>query len=267
MLKKSLVIFVMMLSFALFIIDALNLYGESTNIRLEAGMTTGDSRGIVANMALIVNTADPIYVSSIQFTRSFPGESGRAILEIVNLADTSYNMKIVPQRTKYLNGEIVIENVGKVIFEPIYVTLDPGLNKINLTYYVPEYVAPGIYEIILTLYRGFDESYNIGEIHLIINLGDPVFINKIMFPRLYPGESAAISMEVENLASVPYELELTLKRVYGPFSGDASEYLEFNSTHRLVALGGSSHTLSIPFHLRSDAPVGTYTLIVELRRR
>lgn len=217
---------------------------------------------VVANLNFILNVGEPIYIKKLQFDSIWPGQSGEMEITLENIASVNYTVHIKNKGFIAPNEKAIL-----VDFDPVSISIQPNkIVKLNIPFRVKSGAPIGIYEIVVAIYRGkdIDNALLITEIHLIGYVGgEPIQVRKVVLPTLWPGSIGKIFLEVENIADIPYNITISVKDIKGP--DNKRTYISIDEKIYLID-ASSNLQLEIPVTLFDNAPVGTYTISINIKR-
>lgn len=217
---------------------------------------------VIANLNFILNVGEPIYIKELQFESIWPGQTGTMKITLENLASVNYTIHIK-------NKGLIAPNKKALLidFEPVSINLPAYSNiEVNIPFKVKSGAPIGVYEIIVAVYRGKDinDALLITELHLVGYVGgEPIQIRAITLPSLWPGSTGTISLNIENIADISYNISISLKDVSGP--NGKSNHISLDEKTYLVK-GKTYLQIDIPVTLSDNAPVGTYTISINIKR-
>ena len=229
------------------------------NYYIEAEFEQGN---LVANLNLVVNVGEPIYIKELRFQFLWPGQTGNVYVVLENYAPIDY--KIYLKNSGFIAPKRDAINIA---FDPISEVIPANSEKTIAIPVSVESSAPiGVYELIIAVYRGGEEGNGllISEVHLVNYVGgEPLRITSVTLPSLWPGTSSEIMIEVENVADIGYNASISIDEITAPSNNVLSITWE-GGTFYIGPL--ESKTISLPITISDAAPVGTYTLRARVTR-
>jgi hypothetical protein len=229
------------------------------NYYIEGEYTEGN---LVANLNLIVNVGEPIYIKELRFQFLWPGETGNVYVILENYAPIDYRVSL--KNTGVLAPK---KDAIHISFDPITEVIPAKSQKLISIPISVESSAPiGVYELVIAVYRGGEVGNGllITELHLVSYVGgEPLRVISVTLPSLWPGTSSEIIIEIENVADLGYNASISVEEVTAP-SGDG---LDVNLETGVFQVGPlEKRTIVVPVYLSDTAPVGTYTIRAKINR-
>jgi len=224
--------------------------------------TEDETSSIIANLNFILNVGEPIYIEKLEFESIWPGQTGTMKITLKNLASVNYTVHIK-------NKGLIAPNKKAIVidFEPVSINLPAyAETTVDVPFKVKSGAPIGVYEIVVAIYRGkdIDNALLITEIHLVGYVGgEPIQVRAVTLPSLWPGSSGIITLDIENIADIPYNISISLKDVTGP--NGRSSHITLNEGVYLIK-GKAYAQIDIPVTLSDNAPVGTYTISINIKR-
>jgi len=218
-------------------------------------------RTIVANLNLVLNVGEPIYIKRVYFGSIWPGQNGSLELVIDNLAPINYTIYISCKGVLAPNKNAILVN-----FNPKSVCI-PGKSevKVKIPYSVKSGAPIGVYELVIAIYRGlkFSNALLVAEVHLISYVGgEPIQIVSLEFPSLWPSSTGNFSLTVRNIANVAYNVSFVPNITTGP---NNCKCIKISKTN--IRIGGDSKVkVNLPVKVLDNAPVGTYIVKILVER-
>jgi len=223
-----------------------------------------DNKARIANLNVIVNVGEPIYIKAINFTSVWPGQHGNLTIKLVNLAPITYTVHL--KCSGLISPKEGKEKIS-LSFERKTIVI-PGNSEVNVSipFYVKSSAPIGIYEMSIGVYRGADikNALLISELHLIGYVGgEPVQVVALEFPTLWPGSNGSFIIKLRNIANISYNISVSIDDMHGPNGDTTIKVFPINPS---VIYGNSVKTLRIGVYLADNASVGTYVISITVRR-
>lgn len=216
----------------------------------------------IANLNMVVNVGEPIYIKALNFTSIWPGERGNLTIKLVNLAPISYTVHFVCSGVISPNKDAV-----PLSFDRKTVVVDGGSEtEVTVPFYVKSSAPIGVYELSIKVYRGvnIDNALLISELHLVGYVGgEPIQVVAIELPTLWPGSNGYFTIKLRNIADIPYNISISISEIKGPNDHATIKISPINS---VMINSNSFKTLRMGFYISDNAATGTYVISVIVKR-